>query len=69
MTSMPSGGPVVPVKRQPNIYTVLLLAAIVALAVTLGVVLYTLMSPTPQGYGLEFGDLFSPLKQPGLPAR
>ncbi|HUT57916.1 MAG TPA: hypothetical protein VNA25_08710 [Phycisphaerae bacterium] len=69
MTSTPSGGPVIPVKPQPTVYTVLLLVAIVALVVTLAVVLYTLMSPTPQGYGLEFGDLFGPLKQPGPPAR
>jgi hypothetical protein len=53
------GRPVVTTRPQADIYTVLLLVAIVCLAVTIGVVLYNLMSPVSAGgYGLSFGDLF-----------
>ena len=61
MTSAPSVSPVVRSKPQANIYTALLLVAVVALVVTLAVVLYTLMSPMPKGYGMEVGDLLAPL--------
>jgi hypothetical protein len=43
--------------------------AIIALAVTLAVVLLTLLSPMPAGYGLKIGDLVSPLTEGGAPAR
>ena len=68
MTQIPSGGPVVQVKPQPNVYTVLLVVTIIVLAVTIGLVLHNLMSPvttpdgSPGGYGLSFGDLFKSLK-------
>ena len=54
MTQMPSTPPVVQVKPQPNIYTVLLIVAIVALAVTIGLVLYNLLADVAagKGYGL-----------------
>jgi hypothetical protein len=52
------GGPIVTTRPQADIYTVLLVVAAVCLAVTIGVVLYNLMSPLPTGYGLTFGDLF-----------
>lgn len=57
--------PVVQVQPQPNIYTVLLIVAILILAVTIGLVLYNLMSSWEQGqgYGLSFGELFSPLQE------
>ena len=46
-------------KPQADVYTVLLIVAIVCLAVTIGLVLHNLMSPVPAGgYGLSFGDLF-----------
>jgi hypothetical protein len=61
MTSVPSASQVVRAKPQPNIYTALLMVAVVVLLVTLGVVLFTLLSPMPKGYGLEFGDLLKPL--------
>ena len=65
MTQVPAQGPVVYAKPQPNIYTVLLIVANLALLVTIGVVLYNLMASPPAGYGLRFGDLFAPLKTLG----
>ncbi|KKL93693.1 hypothetical protein LCGC14_1872130 [marine sediment metagenome] len=50
-----SSGPVVKVKPQSNIYTLLLVVAIVCLAVTVGVVVNDLMS----NYGLTFQELFT----------
>lgn len=46
-------------RPNPNVYTALLLVAIVAIAASLVVVLSQLLSPT--GYGLQFGDLFGGL--------
>ncbi len=63
MTQMSSGS-VIRVKPQPNIYTILLVVAILVVSVTLGLVLYKLMSPLPNGYGLEFGDIFKPWQKP-----
>jgi hypothetical protein len=62
MTSAPSASSVVRAKPQPNIYTVLLMVGVVVLLATLVVVLYTLMSAMPKGYGMDFGDLLAPLK-------
>ena len=60
MTEIPSHGPLVEVKPLPNVYTVLLLVATVALALAIGVVLYNLLSEVPSGgYGLVFGLIFS----------
>ena len=52
-------GPVIPVKAQPNIYTLLLIIAILILAVTIGFVLHNLMSADRYGQTLEqiFGKL------------
>jgi ABC-type dipeptide/oligopeptide/nickel transport system permease component len=61
MSQLSSQGPVIQVKPQPNVYTVLLVVAAVALAVTIGLVLYNLMAEPPAGYGLSFGDLLGPL--------
>lgn len=65
MSQMPSGGSVVQVKPQPNIYTALLIVAILALGVAIGLVLYNLMAPvdTGAGYGMKFGDLFATLQE------
>ena len=60
MTRIPSSGPVVRVKPQPDIYTLLLAIAIVVLAVAVGVVVQNLLST----YGLSFGQLFSGQKVP-----
>ena len=48
---------------QPNIYTLLLLIAIVMLAVTIVLSLTRLMSDN--GYAMSFGDLFEPLSGGG----
>jgi len=60
MTQSPQG-PIVQVKSQPNIYTVMLFVAILALLLAVGVVLWRLMSAPPTGYGVAFGDLFKRL--------
>ena len=52
--------PIVSVKPQSDIYTLLVIVAILALAVAIGLTLYDLMSP--EGYNMTFGDIFSPLK-------
>ena len=54
--------PVVTVKPQANIYSVMLLVAVVALAMTIGVCLWKLLAPMPAGYGLELKQLFDTLK-------
>ena len=64
MTQAPMNTSQAPIEAQPraNVYTVLLLVAVLALAFTLGWVLWHLMSPPPTGCGMELGDLFAPLK-------
>ena len=54
MTMIPLQGPVVRVKPQSNVYTVLLAVAVVILAVAIGIVVHDLMTT----YGLSFGQLF-----------
>ena len=49
---------IVEVKPVANIYTVLILIALLALAVSVGVVGYRLMGA--KGYGMKAGDMFSP---------
>ena len=44
-------------RYQPNIYTLLLIVAILVLGATVGVVIWNLTA----NYGLEFADLFTPL--------
>jgi len=48
-------GPVVAVKPQANIYTVLLIIAILAMAFAAG----TLILDLTANYGMGFGDIFS----------
>ena len=62
MSQAPSQGPVMQVKPQPNIYSVLLIVAILVLLVAIVLVVMNLMAPLPNGYGLEIGDLFKPLE-------
>jgi hypothetical protein len=58
-------GSAVTVTPQSNIYTLLVVIAIVALLVTISVVLHALLTPVEQGgYGLEFGAIFDPGKLP-----
>ena len=54
MTQMMQG-PVVAVKPQANIYTVLLIVAILMMAFAAGALMYDLMT----NYGMSFGDIFS----------
>lgn len=51
-------------RPQANVYTVLLVVAILALAATIGLVLYNLLAPLPDGYGLEIGALFEAPQTP-----
>lgn len=50
-------------QAQPNIYTLLLLIAIVMLAVTIVLSLMHLMSES--GYAMSFGEMFEPLQNAG----
>lgn len=64
MTQMSSGS-TIRVKPQPNLYTILLMVAILVVGIALGLVLSKLMSPLANGgYGLEFGDIFKPWQKP-----
>ena len=58
MTMIPPQGPVVRVKPQSNIYTVLLVLGVIVLAAAIGIVAYDLMTT----YGLSFGQLFQSQK-------
>lgn len=61
-------GPAVTVKPQADIYTLLLIVAIIALGVAVGMVLYNLLTPVAEGgYGLDFGAIFDPSKLPATP--
>ena len=60
MTQTQPQGPVVPVKPQPNIYTVLLIIAVIGMAVAVGISLNDLM----HNYGMTLGDLFDPKYNP-----
>jgi hypothetical protein len=62
MATIPSAQSGSRAQPQPNVYTVLLIVAVLALLATLVVTLWTLMAPMPGGYGLKFEDLFAPLK-------
>ena len=62
MTQIPSQGPVVQVKAQPDVYTLMIIVAILALGVGIGIVIYNLMAALPNGYGLTVGQLFESLK-------
>jgi hypothetical protein len=58
MTSTPTAASAASAKPQPNVYTALLLVAALALLATLVMVLWTLLSPMPNGFGMKIGDLF-----------
>ena len=58
MTMIPPEGPVVKIKPQSNVYTVLLAVGVVFLVVAIGIVVYDLMTT----YGLSFGQLFQSQK-------
>jgi len=59
MATSPSQGPVIQVRAQPDVYTVLMLVAIIALTVAVVVAGWKLMTPVADGgYGLTIGQLF-----------
>jgi hypothetical protein len=64
MTQASSQPPTVEVRPQPNVYTVILLVAIIALGLAVGVVFWKLTSPPPTGYGLKVGAMFEPFANP-----
>jgi hypothetical protein len=56
---MANGGNVVQVKAGPNVYTVLIMVAALALLVSIGFSYVRLTSPVEEGgYGMEPGDMF-----------
>lgn len=58
---MANGDNVVQVKPQPNVYTVLIMIAALALLVSVGFCYYRLTQPVDQGgYGMTVGDMFKP---------
>jgi len=66
MAVTPSQGPVIQVKAQPDIYTVMLIVAIIGLAVAVVLCGWKLTAPVDAGgYGMAIGELFKEL--PKLP--
>ena len=63
MTQTPTENNVAKVKAGPNVYTVLMIVAIVALWVGIGFAAGRLMSEPPAGYGMSVGDLFTPVQE------
>ena len=63
MTQVSTQAPVVQLKPQANIYTILIIIAALVLAVALGVMLYHLMAAPPNGYGMSLGQIFDPTYQ------
>lgn len=53
---------IVEVKPEANVYTVLMVVAIIVLLVAVVIVGLKLTGDVPNGYGLSVGDLFSPVK-------
>ncbi len=64
MTQANPEGPTLTVKAQPDVYTALLIVAILILGVSIGLVMSNLLGATPSGYGLSFGALFDSSKLP-----
>ncbi len=66
MALTPSQGPVIQVKAQPDIYTILLIVAIIGLAAAVVFCGWKLTSPVQAGgYGMAIGEFFDAL--PSLP--
>lgn len=53
----------VEVKASPNVYTVLIIIALLSLLATIGIAGNRLMKPAPEGYGMEVGQMFSPFEE------
>ena len=56
MSTFNPQGPLVKIKPQDNVYTVLLVVAVLFLATASGIVLHSLMV----NYGMSFGEIFKP---------
>ena len=64
MASSPSQGPVIQVKAQPDVYTMLLLVAIIALVTAIAFCCWKLTGTVDAGgYGMTVGDMFKPLEK------
>ncbi len=62
MASTPSQGPVIQVKAQPDVYTMLLLVAMIALATAIAFCSWKLTATVDAGgYGMTVGDMFKAL--------
>ncbi len=59
MTQLPTDGSV-EIRPQPNVFTVLLIVAILVMLVGVAMVAYKLTADS--GYGLSFGELFKPFQ-------
>ena len=64
MTHLPIQGQTLPGKSGPNVYTALLLVAILTLIVAAAVLIHYLTAPLPNGYGLSFSELFGSAELP-----
>ena len=63
MSQLPNGK--IQVAPQSNIYTLMMIITILVLSVAVCFVMSKLMSPAGNGgYGMEFGQLFEPVKVP-----
>ncbi len=63
MSQMPTERNVAKIKAGPNVYTVLLIVAILSLWVGIGFTAKRLMSDPPAGYGVSIGEMFSPAEE------
>jgi hypothetical protein len=64
MATSPTQGPVIQVRAQPDVYTILMLLAIVALLTAIIICGWKLTTPLADGgYGLEIGQLFKPMSE------
>ena len=61
MTQIPTQGPVVPVKAQPNVYTALLIISILCLAAAVGISVYNLTVNYDMTLGQIFDKAYKPL--------
>jgi hypothetical protein len=62
MASTPSEGPVIQVKAQPDVYTIILLVAIIALVAAIAFCGWKLTAEVDAGgYGMAIGDMFKSL--------
>jgi len=62
MTQLPPESPVIEVSPGPNVYTILLLVAIIVLAAGIAAAFWKLTSPLPVGYGLTIKEFLDPIK-------